>query len=282
MIKKAGNHLKQLLLQIEQDNIGLYAAQSAYFLVLSFIPIVMLLVTLVNFTSLTEANILNAISVIFPETILPFVESIIHEVFDKSVTTISISALFTAWSAGKAIRALQAGLNAVNGIRETRNYFLVRIYAAFYTLIFLVIIVLTLIVWVFGNRIGTIVIHHFPFTQDLVSGFMELRIVFTVLILTVFFLFVFKLLPNKRQKLKFGLPGALFTSVSWMVFSYGFSIYFDHSNSFANMYGSLTMIVLVMLWVYFCMFLVLIGSELNKHILKFRIQKEPEKKETNA
>ena len=81
-------------------------------------------------------------------------------------------------------------------------------------------------------------------------------------ILTLFFDIVFKALPNRKLSLKSQLPGACICSVAWYVFSFGLSVYVDYFNGF-SMYGSLTTIVLVMLWVYFCMYIMMLSVEVN-------------------
>ena len=59
------------------------------------------------------------------------------------------------------------------------------------------------------------------------------------------------------------LPGAVFAAIGWMVVSWVFSVYVDVFEGFSTMYGSLTTIVLIMLWMYFCMYCILIGGEFN-------------------
>ena len=64
------------------------------------------------------------------------------------------------------------------------------------------------------------------------------------------------------------MPGALLTAMAWMVFSYFFSLYFTFFPNFSNMYGSLTAIIMIMLWLYVCMNIVLYGAEINAYYEK--------------
>ena len=59
------------------------------------------------------------------------------------------------------------------------------------------------------------------------------------------------------------LPGAVFTACGWLLMSFVFSVYLDIFTGFTDMYGSLTTIILIMLWLYFCMYVILLGGELN-------------------
>ena len=59
-------------------------------------------------------------------------------------------------------------------------------------------------------------------------------------------------------------PGAVFASVGWTMFSYGYSLYITNFPSASYIYGSLAAVCLIMLWLYFCMIILLLGAEVNK------------------
>ena len=67
-------------------------------------------------------------------------------------------------------------------------------------------------------------------------------------------------MPNHIVQLKVQLMGAAFSAVGWMIVSWIFSVYLDIFKGFSSMYGSLTTIVLIMLWLYFCMYILLLGG----------------------
>ena len=81
--------------------------------------------------------------------------------------------------------------------------------------------------------------------------------------LVVFCLLIYKFLPNRRDRLVKQLPGAAFAALGGLVISWIFSVYLDIFEGFSSMYGSLTTIVLIMLWMYFCMYSILLGGEIN-------------------
>jgi membrane protein len=81
-------------------------------------------------------------------------------------------------------------------------------------------------------------------------------------ILILFFDVIFTALPNKKLTLKKQLPGAVICGIAWYIFSFGLSVYVDYFNGF-SMYGSLTTIALIMLWLYFCMYILMLSAEIN-------------------
>ena len=76
---------------------------------------------------------------------------------------------------------------------------------------------------------------------------------------------LYRYLPNRKASLKSQIPGAFIIAVAWLLFSYFFSLYFTFFPNFSNMYGSLSALIMVMLWLYCCMNLLLYGAEINAY-----------------
>ena len=275
---------------VSSHHTGAYAAQAAYFFVLSMIPIILLLLTMVQFTSLAKDYIMNAVLQAFPTTVEGLIESIVDQVYSQSGTIIPITVLVALWSAGRGVLSITNGLNCVYESRETRNYVYLRIRASLYTVIFLVAIILSLALSVFGNRIAIMLNQHFPVLVRLIDMVIRSRTLITLGILTLFWDMVYKYLPNRKNigktTMKKQLPGAIFTACAWQVISFIFSIYLDIFTGFTTMYGSLTMIILIMLWLYMCMYVILLGGEVNallqRAIKMFAHEKEEESSENQT
>lgn len=270
--KKKKQSVLQLLLgfmdRITGDHVGAYAAQAAYFLMLAFIPFILFLTTMVRYTPLTYKMVRDAIIGFVPQNLQSFILGILAEVYGRSTAIVPISALFALWSAGKGVQSITNGLNVIYHVKETRNWLVTRIYAVFYTLLFVVAIITSLLLLVLGNRIQETASAYIPIVGTVIERILGARtfLVFSVLFLV--FLCLYKVLPNRRASFKSQVPGALLTAVVWLAFSYGFSIYFELFPNFSNMYGSLAAIVMVMLWLYVCMNLLLYGAETNAYFEK--------------
>ncbi len=269
-LKNFANLIFGFMDRATRDHISAYAAQCSYFILLSFIPFILLLMTSVRYTPLTQNMILEAVVQIVPEEFQSFVKQIILEVYSKSMAVVPLTAIITLWTAGKGMQGLTNGLNSVYQVYETRNYVLARIRSAAYTLLFIAVIVLTLIVLVFGNSIQEALSASYPLIGEIAKSIIQMRTGVSLAVLSLAFLLMYKFLPNRKATLKSQLPGAVISAVAWSVFSLIFSIYLEYFN-ISNMYGSLTTIIMIMLWIYFCMFIVLLGAEINAYFEdKFR------------
>lgn len=262
-MKKWLKKINQLLAADANDHTSAYAAMSAFFFVLSLIPIILLLLTLVQYTSLTKVDVMSAVAQVVPDSITPTILAIVNQVYNQSAAVIPITILVALWSAGRGVLAVTSGLNWIYDSRETRNYFYLRIRATFYTVLFIVVIVLTLVVLGFGNSISLFVEAHIPLASHITKFMIEIRTISAFFALLVFSLCIYKFLPNRRDKFLSQLPGSLFTSVGWLLTSFFVSKYMEIFKGFEDMYGSLTTIVLIMLWLYFSMYIMLLGGKVN-------------------
>lgn len=256
--------IKDLSEQMKKQNISAYAASIAFFFFLSVVPMLILICTILPYTPLTEENLLSAVTDLTPDMLDPLVERLVNDVYNRSAGILSIAAIATLWSAGKGVMALMQGLNVVNDVEDTRNYFLIRVIASLYTLVMLVVVILSLFLMVFGDQLVTLALHRVPKLEALVSFAMNFRFILVWAILTLLFAAIYAYVPDKKLKFKEQLFGAVFSAVVWSVFSWGFSIYVTYGNSY-GIYGSLSIIIIVLLWMYFCMYITLIGAYLNRY-----------------
>ena len=204
---------------INSHHTGAYAAQAAYFFVLSLIPIFLLLLTMVQFTPVTMDDVLKAVLQVFPDTVQPLMRSIVIQVYTQSSGFIPVTVLVALWSAGRGVLSVTSGLNCIYSNIETRNYIYLRVRASFYTVIFLLAIMLSLVLSVFGNSISVVLYEHVPFLSRVVDFIIRIRTLVTLIVLTVFWDLVYKFLPNRKNRakttLRKQLPGAVFTAVSY-------------------------------------------------------------------
>ena len=256
--------LKDFSDKMKKKNISTYAASIAFFFFLSVVPMLIMICTIIPYTPVTEEDLVELVTDLLPDQVDPLAESLISEVYDKSAGILSVALIATVWSAAKGVMALMRGLNAINGVEEQRNYFVIRVIASFYTVVMLVVVILSLFVMVFGDQLVSLALHRIPQLQKIVSFVMNFRFLFVWAVLSVLFAAVYAYVPAKKLSFREQIPGAVFTSVVWSVFSWAFSYYVTYGNSY-GIYGSLSIIIIVLLWLYFCMYIIMIGAYLNQY-----------------
>ena len=267
--------------EINKNHISAYASSCAFFIFLSLFPILLLICAVLPYTNLTADNLVFYLKEILPGVIEPMAESMVYEVYDRSIAIISISALGALWSAGKGILALLRGLNVIHKVEETRNYVLLRIRASIYTLIMLVAVLFSLMIIGLGKFLVGLIVSYVPQIQYFLEFLLSIRHVFTVVILEIVFVMIFTWLPNGKVKWRNQIPGSLVVGIGWTGFSTVFSVYVGRMAGF-SMYGSMTTVIVLMIWLYICMYIVLLGALINKYLepaTNFLIAKLQQKKE---
>ena len=171
------------------------------------------------------------------------------------------------WSASRGIYGLLTGLNRIYGVSESRGYWFTRFISVLYTFGFLVVLLLTLVLGVFGNSILSML----PPAKDplgiFLSEMVDLRFLLMLFLQTALFTAMFMVLPNRRNGFRESFPGAVLACIGWMVFTRLFSFYVEHFSSYSNIYGSVYAVALSMLWLYCCLSIVFYGGALNKLLM---------------
>jgi len=269
-MKKIINKVNIFLEDINNNYIDEHAAACSYYTILSFIPLTILILTLAQYFGINQEIFIFILKGMIPSDVLnEAVISIVKETFSKSISTITISAIFTFWSAGKGFFALCKGLNVVYEVKKENKYYLLfRIRALISTIIFIVVIVLTLLLLVFGNSINLFLQERFNIFSTVINLLLKSKILISIISLSTILTFVYRFIPKHKYRFKNQIPGAILAAVACNIVSIFYSIYVEVFTGFSLMYGSLATIVLAMMWVYACMYSILLGAMINQMILK--------------
>ena len=254
---------------IARDRISVYAAQATLFIVISSIPFVMLLFSLSSFIIPDRIyDFLISFGNSLPGSAKSLYMNIIDEMSARpAMNLISITAVTTFWTASRGIAAVRGGIATVYKAYKHKGFFRGIAVSLIYTAAFVALIIALVLVLLFGEQLFTILSAKFALIAHF-SGLFRYRIIIFFAFLTLFFNLLY-FAVGKRAHLFGGrffehLPGAVVSAASWVLFSYFYSLYTLIFSGASYIYGSLAAIVLLMLWLYFCMMILLFGAEINK------------------
>lgn len=264
--------VQSLLDWLKEFNISNHAASSCYFLVLSLFPALVLLLGVLRFTTLQLTDLLDLLEGVIPDVLLPPVTRFLSSTYDStSGVLVSVSAVTALWSASRGIHSLVVGIDGIYGIRKPRSYLRVRLLSILYTILFVAVLLLTLVLHVFGNTILAWLSNHSNPVTRFFTEVLDLRFFLLLFVQTALFTAMYMFLPTRRSKFREAVPGALLSSIGWLTFSDLFSIYVENFNKYANVYGSVYTVALAMLWLYFCISIVFYGGALNRLLMDWPV-----------
>lgn len=262
---------KRIFDKYKKDEVTVYAAQASFFIVIPFFPFIMLLLTLIQFIpAINKSDVLELLVSIMPDMLDALVIGIVDELYTKSpATVVSLSAIVAIWSASRGMLGIERGLNRVYESPQPRGYIIRRLICSGYTVLFVAACIASLLLLVLGGSIQRLIIRIFPVVSAFARYVISFRSFLALAVLVIVFTGLYTLVPVRSHSMKSQIPGALFSTLGWIVFSGLFSIYFNNFSNYSYMYGSLTAVVVLMLWLYICICILLIGAELNYHLERF-------------
>ncbi len=304
-------------------NINAYAASAAFFLFVSLVPILVLICSIFPYTGLSETELIELIEASTPIIFNEFLEDLVYQIYDSTAGVITISIIATIWTAGKGIMALVQGLDRVNEVKDERNWLRLRLSSCLYIVAMLLMLLLSITIVVLGTDIfRRIIIYLRLDVTNFKELIMRPRLLYTFIILSLVFALFYTWMPyrgpqNKLTQINFlkdrkliklwnesdpsldengnslqtnglklkyitQLPGSCFAAGGWIGCSVVFTLIVNMGYGI-TLYGAMTFLVLSMLWMYCCMYLLLVGAYINhvwtgmadKAIEKYKKNKSP-------
>ncbi len=255
--------VQSLIRRLQKMEIPQHAAHAGYFIVLAIFPMLVLILSILRYTSLDARDLLAFISAYIPRALEPAVEKLVIQTYAYSgATIVSVSAVGALWSASRGIWGILRGLNAIYGAEEDRGWLYTRTISVIYTFAFLLVLLLSLVLTLFGEQILQLL----PEGKlwNFVDRVLDLRFLLMLGVETAVFAAMFAVLPNQRNSVRQSIPGAVVAALGWLFFADLFSVYVEYFSAYSNIYGSVYAVALGMLWLYCCLSILFFGAAVNK------------------
>ena len=252
------------IVKVNSDDIFALGAQLAYYLMLSFFPFLIFLMTIVGFSRLNSADILDGLRAILPNNVFSLIDTTVVELVDtQNAGLLGASIILTIWSASSGFRAVIKGLNKAYNVKDSRSFIKRSFVAIIFTLALAVIIVLTLAMLVFGELIGRYLLTILPFEEVIISIWNLGRYLIVISMMIWIFACMYRYTPAKKIPWREVYPGAIISTLGWIVVSLGFSYYINNIANYSRLYGSVGAVFVLMTWLYITSMILILGAEFN-------------------
>ncbi len=258
--------------QIGENNVSIVSAGVAFYGFLAVFPAIAAIVSIYGLAMDPQSieNQLSQITGVMPQQVYDILKDQLEKLTKTPGSTLgwsmAIGILFSLWSANKGIKSMFTGVDIAYGTKNTRGFFKKNWLTLLFTLGAIILVILSMVLIVaFPALIDTL---------GLPSGIESLIIYGRWLLLAalvIWFLgMIYKHAPFKpTPNFKWVLPGALLSTILWLLASWGFSFYVSNFGSYGEMYGSISAVIVMLLWLFLSSFIILLGAELNSEIEKF-------------
>ena len=268
-LRGGADYIRLGIAELARMKIPMLAANTGYFIVLSVFPALLLLLSGLRYTGLSVDDLLEGLEGIIPQAMMGTAQELILSVYNNASGTVAgVSALTALWSSSRGVYGLLIGLNTIYGVAEDRGYLYTRSISLLYTFLFVVVLLLTLVLHVFGGTLARFIRRLQVPAMVVLLDILDMRFLLLMVVQSLLFTAMFMFLPNRRNRFWESLPGGLLASIGWLLFSNLYSVYVTHFPSYANIYGSVYAIAISMLWLYCCLEIIFFGGALNQLLMR--------------
>ena len=264
-IKQFKTATLSILKMVENKKVKIYAAAVDYFLFISLIPFLMLLVSLIRFLPFDQADIMRLFADTASTSVYTFIRDVVASIYENGSAASVVALLLALYSASKGMRPLIKGLDWIYGDERRDSGIVLYLKSIQYLAVLDVVVVLSVGVLVYGELILELLNAEFAESAVislLLSGAGWLRYVIVLCLLTCIFLLFYCRVPANKRKPSGQWPGAVFCAFAWVIFSWAFSVYVSVSDKFGA-YGYLGTIMVAVTWMYYCLIFLFIGGCIN-------------------
>ena len=263
---------KRVYTETTEDNILGFAAQLSYYFLLALFPALLFLTSLLGYfvgaDSELRSGLFHYLSAILPGDASQLVAKTVNDVTSGSGGgKVSFGILATLWAASNGMTAISDSLNAAYDLKETRQWWKVRLVAIGLTLALSFLIVSSLVLVLYGHDLADAVAIKFGLGDAFALVWKIVQWPIVLIFVLLAFALIFYFAPDTReQDWKWITPGALVGVALWLLISFAFKTYLTFFNSYNATYGSLGAVIILMLWFYFTGAAILIGGEINSEV----------------
>lgn len=271
--------LEQLMFRFGDGGVSATGAQLAYYLTLAIFPFIIFFLNILQFTPLADENILQSLLAPFPPgTRELFYDLISNIISDGSISLLSVGAIGSVWSASNGIMALMKAVNRAFDLEEDRPYLKLKGLSILFTGGLFLMLIMVFTVLVFGETLFKSLLASCTF--QVLAVWRVLKFLIPLLFMILVFTILYKWSPSVKKGVKIKIsesfPGALFSSVTWVILSTAFSFYISNFANYSKTYGSLGGVIIFLIWLYMSSIVIVLGAEVNATLISMQAGKVSE------
>jgi membrane protein len=259
---------------LSKGSLNTRASSIAFNFLLALGPAIIFLLTLIPYLPVKDmrSEILEILNEIIPKDSYIAIESLLDELFMKRSGMQVFGFLIALFFAEKGINSLIEAFNATYHTIETRPWLQRQLISSLLVVILFLMVTLALSLLFFSKtgikKLVELQIIKVDFTYYLIlTGRWIIITILTFLSIS----FIYYLAPVRKVNWKFFSAGSTLATLLTIIASLGFSYFVNNFAHFSKFFGSISALVVLMLWLNFNALTLLIGFELNASISNARI-----------
>lgn len=244
------------------------SAALTYYLLFAIFPLLIFVSTLLGVLELDIASITAVLAPILPSDVVDIIRTYLEYVAaNQSRQLLWFSLVFSIWFPMRSTGCLMHSLRKAFGRSAPENILLGQLRTLLFTIWMIFVIGLTLALVVVGRRALYFLSGFLPLSETFISVWGYLRFIILGLVMAISLGILYQLALGQRRPLREVLPGVGSSLAAWLLLSMAFSYYVENMARYAQLYGSIATIVVVLLWLYMSGQILILGAELSASLI---------------
>ena len=244
------------------------SAALTYYLLFAIFPLLIFVSTLLGVLELDIASITAVLAPILPSDVVDIIRTYLEYVAaNQSRQLLWFSLIFSIWFPMRSTGCLMHSLRKAFGRSAPENILLGQLRTLLFTIWMIFVIGLTLALVVVGRRALYFLSGFLPLSETFISVWGYLRFIILGLVMAISLGILYQLALGQRRPLREVLPGVGSSLAAWLLLSMAFSYYVENMARYAQLYGSIATIVVVLLWLYMSGQVLILGAELSASLI---------------
>lgn len=256
--------------EIKEDALSIRASSISYFFILALFPSIIFFFSLIPYVPIDhfDSKILNGLKGILPNGIFSILETTIHDIVSvQRGGLVSINFFLALFVASNGVNSIIRAFDKMNNTFKKRNFIQKKIASIQILFLISMQLIIAFLLIIKGKEFIQLILNWLH-TEDIVISYV-VRFTKTILILFSFFN-IFALIyyfgPSVKKRYRYFSVGATFATLFSILMSIVFKFYTSYLNNFNRLYGSLGIMIVIMLLIYLNALVLLFGFELNNSI----------------
>lgn len=244
------------------------SAALTYYLLFAIFPLLIFVSTLLGVLELDIASITAVLAPILPSDVVDIIRTYLEYVAaNQSRQLLWFSLVFSIWFPMRSTGCLMHSLRKAFGRSAPENILLGQLRTLLFTIWMIFVIGLTLALVVVGRRALYFLSGFLPLSETFISVWGYLRFIILGLVMAISLGILYQLALGQRRPLREVLPGVGSSLAAWLLLSMAFSYYVENMARYAQLYGSIATIGVVLLWLYMSGQVLILGAELSASLI---------------
>lgn len=265
--------LKELLCRYEDDGVSEIGAQLTYYLILSVFPFLIFFLSILKFTPLADAGVLERLLAVLPGDTQKILYDIITEIMKKgNFALLSFGAIGALWSSSNGVMSVIKSVNRAFDLEEDRPFWKLRGLSILFTISLYIVLIIAFSILIFGEVFFNLIFVSYTWPSYIIWKI--LKVLLPLLFMGIMLSFLYKYSPSIKEgvNIKFSetIPGSIFASIGIILFSAIFSFYVNNFGNYSKSYGSIGGLIVLLIWIYSISIVIVLGAEVNATLISMK------------